>query len=50
MRRGFTLTETLVGLTISAVLLAGLCAAIQASVDAIENAGIEPKESHLPKA
>ena len=36
-----TLTETLVGLTISAVLLAGLCAAIQASVDAYRKSSSE---------
>ena len=41
MRRGFTLTETLVGLAISAALLAGLCAAIQASVDAYRKSSSE---------
>jgi prepilin-type N-terminal cleavage/methylation domain-containing protein len=34
MRRGFSAVELLIGMAISVVLLTGLCAAIQASVDA----------------
>lgn len=41
MRKGFTLIELLVGLAISALLLAGLCAAIHASVNAYQHSSAE---------
>lgn len=41
MRKGFTLVELLIGLAISAVLLAGLCSAIHASVEAYRQSSAE---------
>ena len=41
MRKGFTLVELLIGLAISSVLLAGLCSAIHASVDAYRRSSAE---------
>jgi len=41
MRRGFTVIELLIGMAIAAVLLAGLFAAIQVSVDAYARSGAD---------